>query len=246
MAKKKQGSSRSRGKLVDRDYEILEHLKRYRLTTRDVLHRLFFSDSEINAVSKVTSRLVKHGYMASHDWDAAKVYFTVGPEACRLFGLAKTKCKPLGPQAFPTELGALMFCCGGLVQRKRLLVSEIAKSQPNLLGKGLDSSHYYIEELDGGVKLLGYIRVDQGGPPDHIARKCAGDLEKRRKNDALRELIDTDRFVIAIVTGHSSKADRIKENLARRQWTVRFRVEVSDALIGAIPRNDLDFLGDHN
>lgn len=39
-------------RLLDRDYEILEHLMTYRVTTREVLHRQFFADSELNAVSE--------------------------------------------------------------------------------------------------------------------------------------------------------------------------------------------------
>ncbi len=239
MSKKNQ-----KGKLGDRDYEILDHLKRYRLTTRDVLHRLFFDGSEINAVSKVTSRLIKNGYLNSHPLDTSKVYFTVGPESCRLLGLPLRKSKPLGPQALPTEFGTLMFCCGSPVQRKRLLVGEISKLQPNILGKGLDSSHYYLEELADGNKLLGYIRVDQGGPPDHISRKCAGDIEKRMANEALKQLIDSDRFIIALITGHESKAELIRASIGRRQWTIRFRVEVVHELASLISRTGFGLLGD--
>ena len=40
---------------------------RYRLTVPDVLHKLFFSDSELNAVTKVTSRLVLHNYLNRYE-----------------------------------------------------------------------------------------------------------------------------------------------------------------------------------
>lgn len=54
-------------RLSDRDYELFEHIMRYHLTTREVLHRLFFSDSDENAVTKVTSRLVLHGYLSRYE-----------------------------------------------------------------------------------------------------------------------------------------------------------------------------------
>ena len=41
-------------RLQDRDYELLEHVLRYRVTTREILHRLFFSDSEPNAATLAT------------------------------------------------------------------------------------------------------------------------------------------------------------------------------------------------
>lgn len=219
----------------DRDHEIFEHLARYRLTTREVLHRLFFEDSQINAVSKVVSRLVKSELLAPHPLDASRKYFTIGPAAASRLGLPRKWCKPLGSQALPNELGTLLFCCGGAATRRRLKVGEIAKKQPGLLGKGVDSSHYYLEENpETEQTLLGYIRVDQGGPPDHIARKCAQDIEKRTKTPALRELIESDRFVIAVVTCSEAKLEAIRENFARRQWNVRFRLEFREELASLI------------
>lgn len=224
-------------KLGDRDYEILDHVRRYRLSTREILHKLFFDDSEINAVSKVTSRLERAGFLSSHDLDGAKKYYGLGSEACRLFGLSLKKTKPLGSQALPTELGMLHFCCASEVQRTRLLVGEISKSHPDWLAKGIDSSHYYYDQLPGSEQaVLGLIRVDQGGPPDHIARKCAADIEKRLKVPAFTGLIERGHFVIAVVTGHDSKAELIKDTLARRSWTIRFRIEVCPDLATLISR----------
>ena len=78
-------------RLLDRDYEILEHLMTYRVTTRDVLHRQFFSDSEVNAVSKVTTRLLENEYLARHEFLANSVYFTLGLRGAKLFG-APARC----------------------------------------------------------------------------------------------------------------------------------------------------------
>ena len=66
-------------RLGDRDYEIFEHLTRYHITTREVLRRLFFSDSEENAVTKVTSRLTLHGYLNRYELYPPRTYFVVGP-----------------------------------------------------------------------------------------------------------------------------------------------------------------------
>jgi hypothetical protein len=78
-------------RLLDRDYEILEHLMTYRVTTREVLHRQFFADSELNAVSKVTTRLTENGYLARHEFLANSVYFTLGLRGAKLFG-APARC----------------------------------------------------------------------------------------------------------------------------------------------------------
>ena len=160
-------------RLVDRDYEILDHLRRYRMTTREVLHRLFFSDSELNAVTKVTSRLVDHGFLNRYELYSGRSYFVVGPESAKLFGLSPKKCKAIGTQALPREYGILLYCCMASTPRERLLVSELQQKIPNFTGKRSDCGHYYLDH-DGENVRLAHIRVDQGGPPDHVVRKCRG------------------------------------------------------------------------
>ena len=50
--------------LTQRDYAILRHVARYRLTTREALHRALFPHVAINAVTKVTSALLDRGLAA--------------------------------------------------------------------------------------------------------------------------------------------------------------------------------------
>ena len=97
-------------RLGDRDYEIFEHIMRYRLTVPEVLHKLFFSDSELNAVTKVTSRLVLHNYLNRYELYDPRVYFTIGPEAARFLGLSQKKTKGArlpGPGPGVRHLGLL-------------------------------------------------------------------------------------------------------------------------------------------
>ena len=222
-------------RLGDRDYEIFEHLLRYRLTTREVLHRLFFSDSEPNAVTKVTSRLVQHGYLNRYELYPPRSYFVVGPPAARFLGLSPKKTRALGPQALVQEYGTLAYCCLSNEPRERLTVSELQKRYPQLLARKLDSSHYYLDN-DGEVTRLAYIRVDQGGPADHVLRKCREDLDTRYEHKPFRELIDAGRLLIAVVTARQEKADQIHEAIQRHTWPNRFRIEVVPELIHLIPR----------
>ena len=223
-----------RGKLADRDYEILRHLRRYRLTTRVVLGRLFFEGSELNAVSKVVSRLEQKGFLLTHELAAGtgRNYYTVGPAGCSLFGIPPKRSGALGPQALLTDLAILLYCCGRATEstRKRLLVSELATKQPGLLGKGMDAGRYVLETPPVGVSTLGFVRVDHGGDVAHIVRKCVEDMEKRAKVPAIRELMDHRRFVLVIVTASEDKKLAFQDALARRPWLVQFRVEAAPGL----------------
>lgn len=222
-------------RLGDRDHEILQHLLRYRLTTREILHRLFFSDSNPNAVTKVTTRLTTHAYLNRHELYDPKPYFTLGPQAARMLGVRQSSTKAYGPQALLTEYGTLTYCFASEPPRRRLLVSEIRERDPSLLQKGLESNRYYLDR-DGDTMRLGFIRVDGGGPPDHIVRKCRNDLEHRYAHEAFKETIDGDRFLIGIVTAMEGKKDAIRAALRRHRWPTPFRIEVVPELIHLLPR----------
>lgn len=226
---------RSNPRLQDRDYDVLEHLMRYRLTTPEVLHRLFFEGSDRNAVTKVTSRLCADEFLLSHSLYGSNTYFTLGRRGAKASGLGSGKVGPLGPQACYREFGALSFCCLGNQQRERLRVSEIASKSPQLLSKRIDSAHYYIDH-DGTVARLGYIWVEAGGSVDHIVRTVRQDIiDKRRALPYLLEQINGQRFVVAVVTCTQEKKEAITLALRQLASPVLFRIEFYPELIHLLP-----------
>ena len=111
-----------------------------------------------------------------------------------------------------------MFCCMGQPQRERLKVSELQRQFPDLLARKIDNSHYYLDRTDDGAVRLAFIRVDQGGTADHIARRCEKDIEDRSNMPSFRELVETDRFMITVITASEDKASVIRETIKRRRW----------------------------
>lgn len=215
-----------RARLGPRDDEIFEHVLRYRLTTREVLHRLYFAECEPNAVTKVTSRLCRHGLLNVHRFDAAgaRSYYLLGPEGARLLGASRKRIEPLGVQALPIEYGTLLFCTAA-EGRERLTRRELQEHHPEYLVPGLDASRYYLDR-DGETTRLASIRVDCGGGVDHVVRKCRGDLGERQRHDPFARLIERGQFLIAVVTARAEKAEAIRAALRRHHWPIRFRVEV--------------------
>ena len=233
MARKKRSR---RPQLTDRDFEIFDHLRRYRLTTREILHQLFFSDLDLSAVTKVTSRLVDGGYLSRYELYGSYTYFVVGPNITGYLGLARKRTEGLGSQSLPHEYGTLVFCVRGRFPRRRLLVSELAKQYPALLLKGVDSGHYFLES-DEERTLLGHLRVDQGGTPDYIIRKAAAELESREPSAAFRELIHSGRFLLGVATGTKEKEDAIQRAFAARAWPpVQLRTEIVPELVQIVGR----------
>jgi hypothetical protein len=208
----------------DRDSDILYHVVRYRMTTRDVLHKLFFSDSEPNAVTKVTSRLVKNRFLNRYDLHSGKSYFSLGPNAARIYGFSQKKCKAFGPQALVENYAILQYCIQGTVTRERLLVSELQEQIGSLKGKNFQAAKFYIDE-DQVVRKLACMRVEHGGEVAHTVRKCRAELEQLVLHPAIAQLVRHQRFLVAIITSNEAKAAAVKDCIARQTWPVSFRVE---------------------
>jgi hypothetical protein len=111
-------------RLGPRDHDIFDHVRRYRLTTRDVLHRLFFPEVKPNAVTKVTSRLCDSGFLNRFDLYESRDYFVLGAEAARLLGVPQKRTEGLGVQALPIEFATLLYCTGA-GDRERLTREEL-------------------------------------------------------------------------------------------------------------------------
>lgn len=223
-------ASQSAPRFSDRDSDILEHVVRYRMTTREVLHKLFFSDSEPNAVTKVTSRLVRNRFLTRFDLHSGKSYYSVGPNAARIYGYTQRKCKQLGPQALVENYAILQYCMQGNTPRERLHVSELQVHLGSLTGKNLELSKFYIDTEDG-IPMLACMRVEHGSDVAHTVRKCRADLEQLARHSKIHQLIQHQRFLMAIIASTQAKVEGIKTSIARQTWPIRIRVEAVPDLL---------------
>lgn len=225
------GRKRSRGaRLQDRDFSILEHIMRYRVSTRDILHRLFFSDSEPNAVTKVTSRLVETNYLARYPLVTTQSYYTLGHHGAKVFGLPIKRLGALGPQSLYTQIGILSYCHLPNASRQRLRVAELQENHPGLLAKGVDASQYSVDSTNTPSTLF-YVRVDGGGPADHVIRKLREDLKLREQIPLCHALIQQKRFGIAVVTYTDAKKNQIQQRLEAEEWPCVIQLLVCPILL---------------
>lgn len=108
---------------------------------------------------------------------------------------------------------------------------------PELRHPRLDNRSYYIEKFADDGKRLGLMWVDGGGPVDHILRKIQHDLiAPRMVLPGLRERIEQDRFVLAIITYLDEKQQQILAAVESLRTQVLFRVEVVPELFPLLPR----------
>ena len=199
----------------DRDRQIIDHVARFRITTNEVLHQLFFKDQQHNAVTKVTARLCRAEFLRKFPLYHPRTYFTLGPQAAKQLGAPFQRTLPLGPQSLPTEYAALVYAAGKSHHR-RLTTQELEQFVPWLYGPFAEFPYCWDESSD--PPALELLRVDLGGKPDYVARKCEADIEVRRPLSEFDDWVRQLRFRLVVITGTTEKAALIQAALEAHVW----------------------------
>lgn len=250
-------SSPKKVQLQDRDFVILRHICRYKMTVLQALERLpVFVGSSRDAVKNVIRRLRQGGWIRSA-WlyDSYPVgdspqqtplrysYYYLSESAANLLGEHPGIARPLKDEPKIRAYAALAFCCLDEPRREKLTAEEFKEVFPELYRLG-ERISYYID-TEGPQKRLGYIRVDYGGRGrwDRLIAKCRSDIRKRCDNRAFRELVLRGGFVITVITALEQKAARLRDALEDAQLPAEVKVHVVPELLEMIapgprrPRN---------
>jgi hypothetical protein len=213
-----------------RDRRIMDDVIRFRLMTNEAIQRLHLSNAKTNATTKVTSRLVKQGWLVGYQYAAMSQYFVPGTKAIRTFGLPASRSRVLGPQALATYLAIIEYV---LFAPDRLRIMTDAE----LITLLADNSKEYrtlshaVEQVpvDGSIKI---IRVDLGGAPSHIAKKLNADVQKRIAHLTYASLIANRKLVFVVLTPSPTKKIGIETAIRKRVWPngIRFSVNVTPIL----------------
>lgn len=226
MAKVSRHKRIVRGKLGDRDFDILEHIARYRMTTAEVLLRLFFEDSKINAVYKVMSKLRSRGFVAAEDFFDGGVYYRLAKNGLIASGISVKRDKHLGSQALAEHYAKLLFCCDPEQPRTLLQVSEIQKRFPYLLAAGMLNRSYYIDhEMAVGKEVIGFIRPDFGGTLPRLVDGLLKPYQQRCSDANWQRVINAGLFGIRVVTFSDERAIAIQGKFTNR--SVPFHIRIS-------------------
>jgi hypothetical protein len=195
----------------DRDEAILEHIRRYHLSTNEVLHRKFFSGANDAAVRRVVSRLVRERKLRSLELFDNRKYHVLTPREAEARGEHRCIGRGFNYQGFVNAYAVLCFCHTHGVEI--FTAKEFEATFPDLLVRGVRSRNYYLERGEGQNRL-GFILVDYGTNPEKIARKVTRIIARGFALETFTQLIQGGRFVVAVLTPTEQK-----------QWLVRTAVE---------------------
>lgn len=224
-------------RLTSRDRDIIEHVVRDRITTNEIVQRRFFGGAHPTSVTRTTARLCDEGWLASFPLVYPTRYFLPGKLAISAYGLPIARCYPLGPQSLPTEYAVLEYTSAHTEKLRRLAAHEVQGELPWYSNDWLLAPH--CTRVAGNKTVLELLRVDLGGPADHIARKCVRDIETRSHAIEFSELIAASRFSMVLITGATHKAAAIQHALDQHRWPqqLQFRIAVFPSLIPLLPRS---------
>ena len=210
-------------RVTTRQRQIIEHVSRYRMTTLNVLGCSVFPSVSRNALSKTANRLCEMGVLAKYPLLHPTNYFVLGPLGAHLLGAGEHRAAPLGPQSLPIEFAVLLYATAGQQLRIRLTQVELLARCPWLTLSLAKAPHC----LDQQSEVLELVRVDLGGPADHVARKCAADLASRRRIAEFLPFASQQRFRLVVITATAEKSIALRQSLDRHDWPAGLLMHLS-------------------
>ena len=151
-----------------RDDLILEHVRRYHLTTDEILASLFFEGGSVRAARKVTTRLKAEGKLNRCRFFEGRVLCQLTPRAAESLGEHRSISRRFHYQGLVNAYGVLLFCARSGVDK--FTAREFMEKFPDLHRRGTRASNYYVDNADG-VRRLGFIQVDSGREPAKLVQK---------------------------------------------------------------------------
>ena len=153
---------------TERDRQILNHVGRYRITTLDVLQRLFFPTAGRTAVSKVVSRLAQMGRLREERLSGPRKYLRLTPRAAEEVNASRRSGEPITEQTLPVLLGILAYCTNRGIER--FTPAEFRSQFPELCTPARPIAAYVVDSHAGRTGLA-LLLVDRDTSPRRLLAK---------------------------------------------------------------------------
>ncbi len=225
--KNQAGSSGRQDRLGARDRRIIDDIVRYRLTTNEFIQRRYLPHANINAAVKISGRLVRQGWLNAYPLYDKRQYFSVGLRLSKHFGTSVYRTRPLGPQALATHVSIARYVfCSARQNMRVALPDELGEALPWLGNLKLSATS--ILEKGEGVPIWRLVRVDLGGRPDHIVRKCSAEIDRFKDCPEFVTMLSAGQFVNVVLTASHPKQQLIERALADHRWPsgIRFQIGI--------------------
>jgi len=216
--------------LTEKQSQVLNHIRVFRMTTPQIVKDLFFKDETPNAVKSHLRRLADAGYVRHAPLFSQKQrYYYLSPDTARtLFDMDPRTVKPNGPLAMAETYGMLRFCCDGPTRFHKFSRTQFIEEFPNLVIKNVPEFNYYMDSDPEGNRL-GHIYVDRGAKATRIVGRIQAVVGKRINHSVWNQEVlskQNCRFAVGIATLTDRKAEVLQKLLEDEMPEIRFRIKV--------------------
>ena len=121
----------------------------------------------------------------------------------------------------------LAVCASSSANRTRVTRQEFQNYFPETYRPGLPMNYYV--ELGSRDPVLGFVRLDRGGPGrwDRLVAKALNDARRHRLEPAFERFIEKNALEIRVVTALPQKADRLRRALTEKVSRANIPIHVS-------------------
>lgn len=209
------------------DERILRHIKRYRITTNEILRSLLSLSPD--SLKTIRKRLVARNCLASRPLGPGRRhYYQLTTKAATMLGEPPEVAKPLGLQALARAYAVLLFCCRSRRPRKRINREELREHYPEFVQANMtNQADYYLDDW-GGEPRLARIVIDYGAEWHRTVKKCSDIV-----TDGLNRIHNFERYVAAdafrltVLVGENEKKKALIAGFTEKPLPIRPpRVEV--------------------
>lgn len=202
----------------DRGELILEHLKRYRVTTTETLQRVFYSDAKNEeALKSQLRRLRKRKLIESDDLFEKRVYYFLTPSGASHVHLAQKSGGEIRDEnILRRRYASLLFSCHGPVPRPRFTLEEFDCAFPGVrqANRELEASFHGLDlylDSEGDTPRLGRMLLITAlsGDPAALCRQAY-----RRACETFPDFVREDLFTLAVIVPTPGAKDRLETALA--------------------------------
>lgn len=207
---------------------MLWHIARYRLSTREIMGRLFAPELKdpIEGIKRPLEELRTNGLIVDEPFEIApnQLYFHLTVAGARALaldeGLAQTSSRHLHRCE---RYAALVFCAERPERRLRFMRDDFEKAfpgqlktaggEPTALGQVFPGHAYYIdtEAPDGRARLARILLHTPKHRPLDILAQALEQMEK-----VLPHFLAADRLALALVTAYEETRERLLYELSRK------------------------------
>lgn len=220
--------------LTSDDEKVLEHIHRFRITTPQVLGKLFYPTETLEDVRYRYRELRRAGCVGVGQLYGHQPYYFLTHQAA-LDYFNDREAGPLDEHRLIDAYAVLAFCCLSDPPRQRLTPREFSNDFPDLLKPYPPSHGYYVDTGDTKTRL-GLVKVDRAFNYQRSGLHLARIIQDRIKHPGWKRVIEHDDFAVTFVTAWAEKAKRIAEVLASHPQPAPCRVHVVEDLRHMVSR----------